>query len=252
MKTIEIQIGNQIAQFTTKSVTFDGKEFFYSKMSNVTHNSTKNAYIFTYDNETKILPYAEKDAKILNAIFSQVQKLTSSAEEKSNDTSAAQSPTAQNTDTENADAEESSAVNVREQIAHEDTEQTYEPDETIAAGEIKETESAKDQEKTSDLPSEPVVFTDSKAAKRAEKERKKAEKEKRKLEKESADKSHDPDKKAKVKKSLLVFVIIIVVMAVLGAIYFIIFGPSKADSSGPSSTESQQYDDIDEIINDLQ
>ena len=32
MKTIELKAGQQIAQFTTKSVTFDGKEFFYSRM----------------------------------------------------------------------------------------------------------------------------------------------------------------------------------------------------------------------------
>ena len=38
MKTIELKAGQQIAQFTTKSVTFDGKEFFYSRMSNLTHD----------------------------------------------------------------------------------------------------------------------------------------------------------------------------------------------------------------------
>ena len=75
MKTIELKAGGQIARFTTKSVTFDGKEFFYADMSHVINNAEAHAYIFTYEGETKILPYEEKDIKIFNAIFSQVQKL---------------------------------------------------------------------------------------------------------------------------------------------------------------------------------
>lgn len=75
MKTIEIKTGEQTAQFTTKSVTFDGKEFFYSKMQNVKHNPSGCIYAFTYDGELKMLPYEAKDAKVLAAIFSQVQKL---------------------------------------------------------------------------------------------------------------------------------------------------------------------------------
>lgn len=75
MKTIELKAGQQIAQFTTKSVTFDGKEFFYSRMSNLTHDPATQKYYFTYDGESKILPYEAKDAQILTAIFSQVLKL---------------------------------------------------------------------------------------------------------------------------------------------------------------------------------
>ena len=75
MKTIELKAGQQIAQFTTKSVTFDGKEFFYSRMSNLTHDPAACKYYFTYDGEHKILPYEAKDAPILNAIFGQVIKL---------------------------------------------------------------------------------------------------------------------------------------------------------------------------------
>ena len=39
MQTIEIISGEQKARFTTKSVTFDGKEYLYIKMSDVTHNT---------------------------------------------------------------------------------------------------------------------------------------------------------------------------------------------------------------------
>ena len=52
MKTIELKAGQQIAQFTTKSVTFDGKEFFYSKMSNLTHDpATEKYYLHTTENQ---------------------------------------------------------------------------------------------------------------------------------------------------------------------------------------------------------
>ena len=71
MKTIELKAGQQIAQFTTKSVTFDGKEFFYSRMSNLTHDPATQKYYFTYDGESKILPYEAKDAQILTEDRSQ-------------------------------------------------------------------------------------------------------------------------------------------------------------------------------------
>ena len=51
MKTIELKAGQQIAQFTTKSVTFDGKEFFYSRMSNLTHDPPKNIILHTTENQ---------------------------------------------------------------------------------------------------------------------------------------------------------------------------------------------------------
>ena len=75
MKTIEIKTGSQTARFTTKSVTFDGREFFYANMSHVTNDVENHTYTFTCGDETKTLPYEEKDAKILNAIFSQVRQL---------------------------------------------------------------------------------------------------------------------------------------------------------------------------------
>ena len=53
----------------------DGKEFFYSYMSNVANDRESRCYTFTYDGEVKRLPYEEKDARILEAIFSQVKNI---------------------------------------------------------------------------------------------------------------------------------------------------------------------------------
>ena len=191
MKTIELKAGQQIAQFTTKSVTFDGKEFFYSRMSNLTHDPATQKYYFTYDGESKILPYEAKDAQILTAIFSQVLKLQAAkaaqahaakvpaqatqqtpqapVQPPASEIPAAKAPEAPVQD--QAPQEEipvapqtPHAVDVR--AAAEMTQPAPEPAEQApAAGQATATEQAPAEE--------PIVFTDKKAAKQAEKERKK-------------------------------------------------------------------------------
>lgn len=303
MKTIELKAGQQIAQFTTKSVTFDGKEFFYSRMSNLTHDPATQKYYFTYDGESKILPYEAKDAQILTAIFSQVLKLQAA---KAAQAHAAKVPaqTAQQTPQapvqDQAQQEEipvtpqtPHAVDVR--AAAEMAQPAPEPAEQApAAGQATAAEQASAEE--------PIVFTDKKAAKQAEKERKKAEKAAKRAEKErlkaekaakKAGKVAEPEtpaeggsqsqetgaqtsdltgtpaesaaepkeltdeektaKKTKLKKSLLIFVAVLVIVAALSVAAYFIFGTSNNPSSNnPGSKESQQYDDIDELINDLQ
>ena len=303
MKTIELKAGQQIAQFTTKSVTFDGKEFFYSRMSNLTHDPATQKYYFTYDGESKILPYEAKDAQILTAIFSQVLKLQAA---KAAQAHAAKVPaqTAQQTPQapvqDQAQQEEipvtpqtPHAVDVR--AAAEMAQPAPEPAEQApAAGQATAAEQASAEE--------PIVFTDKKAAKQAEKERKKAEKAAKRAEKErlkaekaakKAGKVAEPEtpaeggsqsqetgaqtsdltgtpaesaaepkeltdeektaKKTKLKKSLLIFVAVLVIVAALSVVAYFIFGTSNNPSSNnPGSKESQQYDDIDELINDLQ
>lgn len=303
MKTIELKAGQQIAQFTTKSVTFDGKEFFYSKMSNLTHDPATQKYYFTYDGESKILPYEAKDAQILTAIFSQVLKLQAA---KAAQAHAAKVPaqTAQQTPQapvqDQAQQEEipvtpqtPHAVDVR--AAAEMAQPAPEPAEQApAAGQATAAEQASAEE--------PIVFTDKKAAKQAEKERKKAEKAAKRAEKErlkaekaakKAGKVAEPEtpaeggsqaqetgaqtseltgtpaespeeskeltdeektaKKAKLKKSLLIFTAVLVIIAALSVAAYFIFGTSNNPSSNnPGSKESQQYDGIDELINDLQ
>ena len=303
MKTIELKAGQQIAQFTTKSVTFDGKEFFYSRMSNLTHDPATQKYYFTYDGESKILPYEAKDAQILTAIFSQVLKLQAA---KAAQAHAAKVPaqTAQQTPQapvqDQAQQEEipvtpqtPHAVDVR--AAAEMAQPAPEPaEQASAAGQATAAEQAPAEE--------PIVFTDKKAAKQAEKERKKAEKAAKRAEKErlkaekaakKAGKVGEPEtpaesgsqaqetgaqtsdltgtpaespaepkeltdedktaKKTKLKKSLLIFAAVLVIVAALSVAAYFIFGTSNNPSSNnPGSKESQQYDDIDELINDLQ
>lgn len=303
MKTIELKAGQQIAQFTTKSVTFDGKEFFYSRMSNLTHDPATQKYYFTYDGESKILPYEAKDAQILTAIFSQVLKLQAA---KAAQAHAAKVPaqTAQQTPQapvqDQAQQEEipvtpqtPHAVDVR--AAAEMAQPAPEPAEQAPAAEQATAAEQASAEK-------PIVFTDKKAAKQAEKERKKAEKAAKRAEKERlkaekaakktgkvtepetpaeggsqsqetgaqtsdltgtpAESAAEPKeltdeektaKKTRLKKALLIFAAVLVIVAALSVAAYFIFGTSNNPSSNnPGSKESQQYDDIDELTNDLQ
>lgn len=303
MKTIELKAGQQIAQFTTKSVTFDGKEFFYSRMSNLTHDPATQKYYFTYDGESKILPYEAKDAQILTAIFSQVLKLQAAKAAQAHD---AKVPT--------QTAQQTPQAPVQDQAQQEEipvTPQTPHAVDVRAAAEMAqpapepaEQASAEEQATAAEQASaeEPIVFTDKKAAKQAEKERKKAEKAAKRAEKErlkaekaakKAGKVAEPEtpaeggsqaqetgaqtsdltgtpiesaaepkeltdeektaKKTKLKKSLLIFAAVLVIVAALSVAAYFIFGTSNNPSSNnPGSKESQQYDDIDELINDLQ
>lgn len=303
MKTIELKAGQQIAQFTTKSVTFDGKEFFYSRMSNLTHDPATQKYYFTYDGESKILPYEAKDAQILTAIFSQVLKLQAA---KAAQAHAAKVPAQTTQQTPQAPVQNQAqqeeipvtpqtphAVDVR--AAAEMAQPAPEPAEQApAAGQATAAEQASAEE--------PIVFTDKKAAKQAEKERKKAEKAAKRAEKERlkaekaakktgkvtepetpaeggsqsqetgaqtsdltgtpAESAAEPKeltdeektaKKTRLKKALLIFAAVLVIVAALSVAAYFIFGTSNNPSSNnPGSKESQQYDDIDELINDLQ
>ena len=303
MKTIELKAGQQIAQFTTKSVTFDGKDFFYSRMSILTHDPATQKYYFTYDGESKILPYEAKDAQILTAIFSQVLKLQAAKAAQAHDAKVPTQTTQQTPQAPVQDQAQQEEIPVTPQTPHavdvraaaEMAQPAPEPAEQApAAGQATAAEQASAEE--------PIVFTDKKAAKQAEKERKKAAKAAKRAEKErlkaekaakKAGKVTEPEtpaeggsqaqetgaqtsdltgtpaesaaepkeltdeektaKKTKLKKSLLIFAAVLVIVAALSVAAYFIFGTSNNPSSNnPGSKESQQYDDIDELINDLQ
>lgn len=303
MKTIELKAGQQIAQFTTKSVTFDGKEFFYSRMSNLTHDPATQKYYFTYDGESKILPYEAKDAQILTAIFSQVLKLQAAKAAQAHAAKVPAQTTQQTPQAPVQDQAQQEEIPVTPQTPHavdvraaaEMAQPAPEPAEQApAAGQATAAEQASAEE--------PIVFTDKNAAKQAEKERKKAEKAAKRAEKErlkaekaakKAGKVTEPEtpaeggsqsqeigaqtsdltgtpaesaaepkeltdeektaKKTRLKKALLIFAAVLVIVAALSVAAYFIFGTSNNPSSNnPGSKESQQYDDIDELINDLQ
>lgn len=73
MDKIELFVNGETLIFTSKSVTYAGHEFFYSKMSNITHrDGSKPAYLFNYEGKRIELPDDPKNKKITLKIFQQV------------------------------------------------------------------------------------------------------------------------------------------------------------------------------------
>lgn len=81
MDSIEIKIGDYPVIFTKQSVSFSGSEFFYGKMSNITHHAEPiPCYEFTYEGVQEKLFYNEKSAKVVNSVFQQVIALNQKKE----------------------------------------------------------------------------------------------------------------------------------------------------------------------------
>lgn len=269
MKTIELKSAEQIAQFTTRSVTFDDKEFYYSKMSDLTHNPEGLNYSFTYDGEAKVLPYEAKDAPVLNAIFSQVIKLhaakaaSAASEDVQDDSKAAASDKAPADVPEDSDVKQASRSDTAEEPAA-GTSDTPEPDESadIAAesnesaeissdSDVSDEPAADSEDKTGESDVDSAESTDDTAAKDEEaKDDAQTAPAAAKIPELNAEEKSN--KKIKLKKSLLIFIVVLIVIGALAVAGYFIFGIGKEPANaGPGSTESQQYDDIDELINDL-
>lgn len=252
MKTIELMINGQPAQFTTKSVTLEGKEYFYSKITQLDHSPVVLTYRLVCGDEEKLLRYEKKDAKILAAIFSQVHKMIEQKKAKAAEKPAEPVKAAPAAEAEApAKAEEPAKAEVQEEAKAETAEMSDEMDEmvkaTIALNEEREKKEAEKAAK--------------KARKKAIKEAKKngtplPEEEKKEDGNEAGSEDAqpmDPEKQAKLKKSFRIFGIVLAAIIALSLIYYFVFGTSNAPSdAGPGVTESQQYEDIDQLIEDLQ
>lgn len=288
MKTIELNCGGTKAQFTTKSVTFNGMEFFYSNMSGVSHNAEECTYTFTYNNETVVLPYESKDARILSAIFMQVQMLES---KKAAAQAAHTAPPEQKPEPDHKPEHESAETPISSQQDDSDilpksgglflTPEQKADDKDSAAEEPPadvqdmnpeelptdvqdahtEDQQPADAGQNSDLPEaeEPKTQSEEKSEEPKKKlsffpGRKKESAEKKTAETEPAEKEPaDPEKSAKIKKAFIIFGVIILVFAAASVLTYFIFGTADDPSQiAPNAVESQQYDDIDDIINDLQ
>ena len=235
MKTIEILSGGQKVQFTTKSATFDNKEFLYAHMTQVVNDAENYTYTFTYEGETKTLPYLPKDAKVLNAIFSQVQKME--ALKKKQEAPTEEKPPVDKEITEEAEVKETpvsteKVVEDEKSSANEDVSKADEAEETAESTETTTTEETAEAGET-----EEAASTEEKLAKKKVKEKTPV----------------DPEKQARHKKSLKIFAIVLGIVLVVSVAYYFIFGTNNTSiGNSPGNTDVQQYDDIDQLIEDLQ
>lgn len=272
MKTIELMINGQPAQFTTKSVTIEGKEYFYSKITQLDHSPIVLTYKMECDGEEKLLRYEKKDAKVLAAIFSQVHKMIELKKAKAAEKPAAETPAKVE---ESVKTEEPAKVEEpvkAEQPADAEAPATAEEPASANVEEPAKTETAEASDEMDEMVKATIALNEKRAKKEAEKAakkaRKKAIKEAKKngtpipeeFTKEDGKEAGseeplpvDPEKKARLKKSLAIFGIVIAVIIAVSVIYYFVFGTSNAPTdAGPGVTESQQYEDIDQLIEDLQ
>ncbi len=248
MKTIELMINGQKAQFTTKSVTVDGKEYFYSNMTQLDHSPVVHTYRFEYeDGDVKLLTYEKKDAKIMAAIFSQVNKMLALKKAKAAQNAAEPAKPAESVKKHAAEAHEDEKVEKAEKPAEVSDDMDEMIKATIAINKERE---RKEAEKAS-----------KKARKKAIKEAKKNGTPLPKEEKKEdgnegiSEKGQpiDPEKQTRIKKSLKVFSIVLIVIIAVSIAYYFVFGTSNIPSdSNPNVTESQQYEDVDQLIEELQ
>ncbi len=252
MKTVELKIGGQPAQFTTKSLTYNGKEYLYSRMSNVMNDAASCNYAFAYEGQVIVLHYDPKDLKVLDAIFGQVRDLSRRTAQMKALTDAQinqhrqQQPQAGMPQT----ASQAPAPEQKAPAAAEQPMKQPAPSETQT------------QETRSDAP---LTKKELKAMEKAEKARLKAEKKaEAKSRKKGAVTTSDSDtpdghtpeeaaiRKEKLKKSFVIFGIIIAAFVLLAIIWTFTIGTGDKSAVGPKATQSQSYDDIDQLINDLQ
>ena len=213
MKTIELVCGGKPVQFTTRSVTIDGKEYFYSLMSGVSHNEIEHYYSFRYDGELISLPYDEKSIKVFQVIFKQVQTL----------------------EAQKIATQQLSAAAIAAAEAKEAEKKRLEAE----AAKAKEAEAADEWVDAAEATEEAAAPVEGQAAEEA----KTPAKEKKPV---------DPELHARKKKSITKFVIILVVFAALAVGYHFIFGESDKLAPNTPDSQTQEYDDIDQIIDDLQ
>ena len=286
MKTIELLSNGRQVQFTTKSVTIDGKEYLYSHISELRHSEAKRVYGFKCDGEVVMLPYAEKDTRVLKAIFSQVRQMHSKPAPAKAGPAVTEAPAAeQSAKPGPAPVQEPAAEpEAKAPAAEPAAEPVVTPEPVPAAEPVAPVEpAAETTEVETEVPAEPAAETPAeepaepilsdkerrKQQKQREKEQRKAEKEAAKREKlaqKAAAKSGGADiysesvsaqvdqmqKSARFKKAILIFVIILAVFALMGVAYYFLIGPASDPQIGPNTTDQTQYNDIDNMINDLE
>ena len=273
MKTVELKIGNQTAQFTTKSLTYNGREYFYSRMTGVANDPVNHNYAFAYDGQVIVLHYDEKDLRVLNAIFGQVKNLARQTASFTQPQQAVpqrpQDPLQMRQTFHGQQQMPQEMQQFQQPQAQQALQQSASPQPQTPPQQPASPQTPPAQtEDPFAADNAPLSKAELKAQKKAEKERLKAGKRAAKgrdrkapsavvtNDDEHAAAERTPEEKAirkeKIKKSLIVFGIIIAAFALISIIWFAKFGTSDKPTMGPNSTQSQSYDDIDELIDELQ
>ena len=287
MNTIDYIAKGQKVQFSKKAVNINGKDYAYTGMTAIKHSSAKHLYLFKYEDSWRILPYNPDDEQKLKVLFSRIADLNAKRAkilDAANAPVHVEPPQTPRIDVksimetaEEAPAEETQIELVEEvpeavkepveepapevveepapEVIEEPTEIVEEPvpevvEETVpeAAEESAEVHEEAPAEPAEETPEAPAEGTPSEEAPAEEAKESPAEETE-----EQVEGIFPPEeKKAKLKKSFKVLAAIIVAFIILAVVYFFVAGTANNPTVGPNADETQQYEDIDGLIEDLQ
>ena len=279
MESIKYQVKGHSVEFSKRALTIDNKVYSYTGISQIKHSSAYHAYLFKYNGEWVKLFYNEPDGRTIAILFKRIQKMNErraayARATQSIDTSAIaaalaassgekpeEKPAAPEAKAEEpaAKAEEPEVEKPAEEapVVEEAPAVEEAPVEEAPAEEAPAVEPEKEVPEAEEVPAEEAQAEEEVPAEETQAEEKPAEEAPaeepaKDAETVAAEAAEAEIKKAKRKKAFLIFGIIIALFLIAGIIYFLTVGTTDDSSQGPNVDETHQYNDIDELIEEMQ
>lgn len=256
MDTIKLSVDGHEISFSTKSLTIDDKVYLYTGISAIKHSSAKKLYLFKYKNSWHKLPYEDKDQKKVATIFRRVAEMNAKRSAKAEAASPAK---AVEDNAEPADADEINKTDVdtvtdtlsgtaaepaaAEPETAEPEAEGSESDEAAEASLTEEESPAEDKGEESE--GGETEETESNEPAEAEGD------ESAKAEGDSPELSEAKLRKKRLIKAFAILAVIIALFVLAGVAYFFIFGTSNDASQSPNTDSTHEYNDIDELIDEM-
>ena len=256
MDTIKLSVDGHEISFSTKSLTIDDKVYLYTGISAIKHSSAKKLYLFKYEDSWHKLPYEDKDQKKVATIFRRVAEMNAKRSAKAEAASPAK---AVEDNAEPADADEINKTDVdtvtdtlsgtaaepaaAEPETAEPEAECSESDEAAEASLTEEESPAEDKGEESE--GGETEETESNEPAEAEGD------ESAKAEGDSPELSEAKLRKKRLIKAFAILAVIIALFVLAGVAYFFIFGTSNDASQSPNTDSTHEYNDIDELIDEM-
>ena len=249
---LSYSVNNKEISFTTKSIKIDGKEYFYKNITAIKHSSAKNLYLFKVEGKWHELYYDEANKKSVATIFKKIYNhlvaVKSAEHSKEEAATHKEQPSL-------IQALEETAKRADDTTGEESTGEKIDSVETEEAPAESEEAPAESEEAPAESEEAPAESEEAPAESEeapAESEEAPAESEEAPAEKVSVEENAEAQsRKIKFKKSITVFAIIIALFIVAGVVYYFTIGlPTETTPSDGQDTH--QYNDIQELIDEMQ
>ncbi len=223
-------------------------------MSAIKHSSAKHTYIFRYNGTWQQLVYDPTDAQKLGTLFARIVKM--------NQTRLAKQQAAERAaPVEQAfTVQPSATITGTESFAEALSKAIRESDAKIEAANIPAEAQAETPAKAqAETPAKSQAETPAKSQAETPAKEKEVKTEETKIATGKTEEiipakvltPEQAEKKSKLKKALIIFSVIIGLFVLLGVGYFFVFGPADDPTINTDTNKEQQYNDIDELIEDL-